>query len=267
MNYHDYHCHLLPGLDDGPKDLAESVDMASVLCSLGFTAVVCTPHLVKGTFENDVGKVQDAVATLQETLTKNKIVLTLHPSVEYRLDEHLLSLLDYSMPVRENVVLIELPRYLQPEKLLEFAYTIIQQKKLRPMIAHPERHTLFDDVSENGKLRDFLVTLSSGLKSLRTNLKSRDRDENRKDFLVERLHQMGCFFQGNIGSFAGIYGEQVRKRALRLLQMGFYDCLGTDAHCSHNLAVWLDEGMKVVARAIGEERLTSLLRPLEAPVS
>ena len=41
----DIHCHILPGIDDGPKDLEGSLEMARAAVSAGITTVVATPHL------------------------------------------------------------------------------------------------------------------------------------------------------------------------------------------------------------------------------
>ena len=47
----DFHCHILPGLDDGPAHIDESVAMAAALRDAGFRTIYCTPHLIKGCFE------------------------------------------------------------------------------------------------------------------------------------------------------------------------------------------------------------------------
>jgi protein-tyrosine phosphatase len=49
----DFHCHILPGLDDGPKTIEEYIDMAEALQNAGFTAVYCTPQLIKVAYEAD----------------------------------------------------------------------------------------------------------------------------------------------------------------------------------------------------------------------
>ena len=41
----DIHCHILPGIDDGPSDMNESIEMASVAAAAGITTIVATPHL------------------------------------------------------------------------------------------------------------------------------------------------------------------------------------------------------------------------------
>jgi protein-tyrosine phosphatase len=41
----DLHCHILPGIDDGPKDLETSLGLARLLAEEGVRTVVATPHL------------------------------------------------------------------------------------------------------------------------------------------------------------------------------------------------------------------------------
>jgi protein-tyrosine phosphatase len=80
---------------------------------------------------------------------------------------------------------------------------------------------------------------------------------------------MGCRFQGNIGSFAGIYGSSVRETALQYLREGVYDRLGSDAHRPDQLDTWLPEGLGVIRDCVGQAGLKVLLRhqKLKAPVT
>ena len=41
----DLHCHLLPGIDDGPRSMSDAVTMARAAVAAGTTAMVCTPHM------------------------------------------------------------------------------------------------------------------------------------------------------------------------------------------------------------------------------
>ncbi len=47
----DLHCHMLPGIDDGPRDLATSLAMARVAVDDGITLTACTPHIYPGLYE------------------------------------------------------------------------------------------------------------------------------------------------------------------------------------------------------------------------
>lgn len=261
----DYHCHLIPGLDDGPSDIQEAVEMAQILASFGFSGVVCTPHLVKGAYDNKPELIQTAISELRETLYSSVISLTLHASIEYYLDEYLLSSLDDPLCIGENFILVEAHRSVQPSFLGDLVYQIITRKRLLPLIAHPERYDLVDAALSQARQGGFLKSFwhwKQGSKA-QSDQQPALYPSAEADFL-STLQEMGCLFQGNIGSFAGIYGDQVRKRAIRLLKMGFYDCLGTDAHKPKGLAGWLNDGMKIIRQEIGHAELARLLRPLES---
>ena len=45
----DIHTHILPGLDDGPQDIAGSMALARCYENVGITTVVATPHFLPGT--------------------------------------------------------------------------------------------------------------------------------------------------------------------------------------------------------------------------
>lgn len=258
IKYYDCHCHILPDLDDGPKTIDESVEMANILCHLGFTDIVCTSHFLKGTYQNDPVKIRESALVLQNILYERNIPITLHASAEYRLDEHLIQLLDYPLPIENNIILIELPQYIQYDNLLEIIFRIIVEKKLRPLIAHPERQDHFDDIDER-RIRYGLSSLTARLKSKYMKYKNHGCGEKRESILLATLRQMGCLFQANIGSFAGAYGKQVQNRALRILRAGFYDCLGSDAHGKKWLEHRIGKGMEIVEKAIDENKLSSML--------
>ena len=78
--------------------------------------------------------------------------------------------------------------------------------------------------------------------------------------LVLELRDAGCRFQGNLGSFAGYYGPDVKERALLFLQHGVYSCVGSDAHRVQDLSDLLKKGYQAVTAAIGEQEAKRLLR-------
>jgi protein-tyrosine phosphatase len=261
----DFHCHILPALDDGPGSINESIEMARVLSSLGFNEIYCTPHLMKGVFDNNKERIEMAVLDLKTALDENGIDVTLHAAVEYCLDEFLLDSLDQPITMGGNVVLVEAYRQVEPQFLAETLYKVIVLEHLRPLIAHPERYDMFDAILPERRRQRF-----SGLWPW--NWKFPDLVDRREYSFhddaetLNSLRSMGCLFQGNIGSFAGIYGERIKLRALRMLEMGLYDHLGTDAHKARKLAAWLDSGLKIVEQEIGTDGLNRLLSPPEVPV-
>jgi protein-tyrosine phosphatase len=248
----DCHCHLLPGLDDGPAEIQEAVEIAQVLVSFGFSDVYCTPHLMTGVYKSTPEMIRHGASTLQKVLDADGIPLRIHTAAEYYLDEYLLNALATPLPLSSDILLIEIPSHIQPTVLKEILYRLIARNRLRPLIAHPERCDVL--------ALDTPKPFGKWFKILEGRKHSSTSSDDLPLFL--QLKEMGCLFQGNIGSFAGIYGELVMAHSHRLLDQGMYDCLGTDAHHSSGLEQWLIQGMRAVARKIGNEGLRRLLRPL-----
>ena len=246
----------MPDLDDGAADMAEAVAMALILVEAGFTEVCCTPHAIKGVYDSTPGKVRETLAALQRALDKSDIHLTITAGMEYYFDEFLLSRLPDSLPVVDpKLVLIESPIQANAEYLAESAYQVVLHG-FTPLIAHPERCILFA-ASEKPKTSSYNV-LNSFFKV--PNPKSKIQNPKLDGpCLLDYLKSIGCLFQGNIGSFAGIYGPRVQKCAVQYLEGGLYNCLGSDAHSSRHLAGMLEYGLREVERHMGTERLQELL--------
>ena len=195
----DCHCHILPGLDDGARNIEESVSLAGRQVNWGFRRAVCTSHRV-GKYPNVPDAVIAACEMLQKELDSRGIPLELTPSMEYRLiPETWPDTLKnkWLLPWEGNHILIELPIHkasrignIVPEdeikRLLDMGY--------QPVLAHPERYLYLDA----------------------------DR--------YRSLKAAGALFQRNVGSPEGLYGDAVSLRAKELMAGGFYDLIGTDLH-------------------------------------
>ncbi len=223
QNCIDWHCHILPGLDDGARSPDESVAMATVLRDAGYSTVYCTPHLIKGCYEASNREVREAVAALQARLDTLGIPLRLLPGREYYLDEFLAEHLQDPLPLGDTrFLLIEIPNHILPDFAREGCYRICRNG-YTPMIAHPERCRLLDPVPPNTQERSIWGSLfNSKLKTQNSKLEEAS--------LLGYLKDLGCAFQGNLGSFSGRYGERVRQAAGRLREAGGYTHFGSDAH-------------------------------------
>jgi len=217
----DFHCHILPGLDDGPKTIEESIEMAEALQNAGFTAVYCTPHLIKSIYEANNESVMASLVALQSRLNNENISLELFPGREYYLDEFLSEYLENPLPLGgTNFIMLEIPINISPELIKEACFQI-KRRGFIPMIAHPERCGIFGMPQKREKSW-FRFT------------ESQRNDKNSKQYkssrLVEYLKDIGCAFQGNLGSFLGLYGSQAQKTANSLRKMEIYTHYGTDLH-------------------------------------
>ena len=73
----DLHSHLLPGIDDGSKDLAMSLAMARMASSEGISTIACTPHILPGVYNNSGAAIRRAVTRLAESLIEAGIPISL----------------------------------------------------------------------------------------------------------------------------------------------------------------------------------------------
>ena len=221
----DWHCHILPGIDDGPATMEESVEMGRALRKAGFTTVYCTPHLIRGSFDADNGAVIKAVAALQARLEAEDIPLQLLPGREYYLDEFLLDYLKDPLPLGDTkYLLIEIPNHMSLAYVKETCYRI-RCSGFTPMIAHPERCHLLVPKTQH--------TDRKGLWGLLFNSKLETRNSKPADnSLLAYLQEIVCQFQGNLGSFAGMYGGRVKRSAEKLRELGIYSHFGSDLHAA-----------------------------------
>ncbi len=223
----DWHCHILPALDDGPETLNESLEMARILAFAGFRQVCCTPHCLLGRYDTRPSQVSQAVAVLQGALQRADIPLTLIPGMEYALDEYFPVLLDDPRCLGDSrLLLVEAPRK-TPKTLIQENIRRILQRGLIPLLAHPERSPCLYHRS----------SLWGDLAGLFQKARHDGEDEaTAKSFsFVQELKNMGCLFQGNLPSFAGRYGLRIERRTQLFLERGLYRCFGSDGHRAETL--------------------------------
>jgi len=242
----DYHCHLLPALDDGATDLQESLAMARILADFGFSTVYCTPHRIKGCFENDPQRVEKATDSLQRLLSQAGLDLRLLPGTEHYLDEFLLDQMPNALTLAHRYLLVEVPFRSGPE-MLPAVVEGLGKRGLTPLFAHPERCNAFAPPLREEGGRRFPFALK------------RQKTPDLTGSLILKLRDTGCRFQGNLGSFAGFYGSEVKQRAILFLKHGVYSCLGSDAHRSERLSSLLLAGFQTVVETVGEEAAQQLL--------
>lgn len=260
----DWHCHVLPNLDDGAKSLTESLAIAEILAEAGFTNVHCTPHSISGSYEASSVRIRQATLELQEAICKAGIPLRVFAGSEYYCDEFLPARLHDPLPLGDsNMILMEAPLQATPTLLSSIAYHV-SLSGFTPLFAHPERCPLLNS-TEKAEFNSRSI-LGSILRFANAKLKTKISAPNLEPGtsnieydLSSLLRSIGCRFQGNLGSFAGIYGERVRKAAIKNIQNNLYDCLGSDTHASRGLSDWLQRGLREVESHVGADGLAALL--------
>ena len=236
----DWHCHILPAIDDGPETLAESLEMARILAAVGFRQVHCTPHAILGRFDNRPSQVRKATVLLQKELDATGIPLSLSPGMEYYLDEYFPVLLERPQTLGDSrMLLVEIPSQASAELVLDNIERILQRGYV-PLLAHPERSALlYREGSPLKGLLQRLLVLPSGPAT-------GDEDSIVAALWME-LQDKGSLFQGNLPSLSGYYGRRVQRRAESHLEGGLYHCFGSDGHGAESLQAQLLPALQALA--------------------
>ncbi len=236
----DWHCHILPSVDDGAADMGQSVAMASALSAAGYDTVYCTPHMMRGSYEVSNEVVRLKTWELQERLEQERIPLKLIPGREYCLDEYLIDLLAEPITLGENrQVLIELLPNSSAEMVRHLMYGVVRAGFV-PVVAHPERSPLLEVPVLKKNRRGFLSFFSNMFTGADDEYDGA-LPESSGNGLLDYLRDLGCCFQGNLGSFSGYYGSKVMAVAQTMKQIGIYDRFGTDLHSPDNVAAILGQ--------------------------
>lgn len=198
LGFVDIHSHLLPGIDDGSKNLEESIQLISEMSSFGIQNFITTPHVLGSVWPNSTDVILDKLDLLQEELEKqNMSFIKINTAAEYMLDEQFDKLLKARdlLTLKEDFLLVEMSYFNAPVNLFEILFDI-QLAGYRPILAHPERYNFYHNRFE----------------------------------MYHKLKEAGCAFQINLLSLTGYYGESVKKTAEKLIESNLIDYAGSDTH-------------------------------------
>ncbi|MFZ1153955.1 MAG: CpsB/CapC family capsule biosynthesis tyrosine phosphatase [Solirubrobacteraceae bacterium] len=192
----DLHCHLLPGIDDGPATIEDSLELAEAFVSAGTNTVAATPH-VNPRFPNSHETIASGVAVLGVALADAGIPLQVMAGAEIDL-QYGLALDDSSLRSLALAggpwLLIEAPHQLHPKVETSVLELIVRGHRV--LLAHPERSPVF--------LRD--------------------------PTSLRRLVEAGVRTQITASSLAGRFGGAVQRYAEEILRAGVLHTVASDAH-------------------------------------
>ena len=89
----DIHCHIVPNIDDGSKNMNESVSMANTAARDGTKSLIATPHQLGANSRVTVTAIRDGVALLQEKLQVEEVDVAVRPGADVRIAPELPELL------------------------------------------------------------------------------------------------------------------------------------------------------------------------------
>ncbi len=207
----DMHCHLLPQVDDGSRSLEESLEVLKTIKAVGFEEVRLTPHFQTPRFVNDEDDITRRFANFCNEVDRYRDEMDLPRLVavsgEYRIDDGFKDYFDsgrmLTLPFdidgrgsnTKGLLLTEFSLH-QPRLGGKEAIFDCQMAGYDVILAHPERYPYYDRYSKK----------------------------------LEQLKEQGVYFQVNILSLEGFYGDLAKKNAYNFIENGWVEFLGTDAH-------------------------------------
>lgn len=196
--YHtDVHCHILPGVDHGAKNIQNGIELLKADMDMGIDRVILTSHVTSETFENTPETLQAAFDTFKAAVDEAGLDIEMHLSAEYRIDDYWQK--EYAaghiIPMPGNYILLE-NSFVQELIGSDQMMFDLMCKGYKPILAHPERYPYWA--------------------------------HNRERY--EKMHNTNLKFQINILSFTGYFGSSARNTANWLVKNGMVDMLGSDMH-------------------------------------
>ena len=193
----DLHCHLLPGIDDGPADIEGSLELARAASAAGTRTIVATPH-VSARYRNDAATIARLVEELNRRFAAEEIAIEVRRGAEVALT----SALEMAPEQLAGLglgggswLLIE-PPFTPAASGIDSILLDILARGHRVVLAHPERCPAFQ----------------------------------RDPAVLEAVIRAGVITSITAGSLSGRFGREVRRFALALARDGLVHNVASDAH-------------------------------------
>jgi protein-tyrosine phosphatase len=217
----DLHCHILPNVDDGPKDLAESVEMAKQAVQQGIKTIIATPHHRNEKYENNGQTIFRQVEEFNRVLKNENLDLTVLPGQEARIFGEMVEALETGeiLPLNQGkYVFVELPSGHVPRYTGQLLFDI-QLKGFVPVIVHPERN---QEIVENPEV-------------------------------LYQLVKKGALTQVTASSVSGHFGKSIKKFSLQLIEANLTHFVASDAHNTSSRGFKMVEAYDAIAKYFGVE--------------
>lgn len=223
----DLHMHIVPGVDDGSRNIRESLLMIELAEKQGITDIFCTSH--NGYCVEDGEKYLEAYTALVNAAEQKKIGVRLHKGCEVLCAGDYIDDIIYGLDIGafqtladSRYVLIELYSNTKPSEALLIIKSLIEHR-YKPIIAHMERNY---------------------------NITGR---------MVGLLIQNGAMIQVNAISLDDEQDQEIKERARELLRNGYVHFIGSDSHRIDHRPPNLASGMQYILQSVDEKYAEAIL--------
>lgn len=221
----DLHCHILPGIDDGPKTWDEAIALGERLIAQGVTTAIATPHHLHPQFPECLEQKRESLRQALEQEFAGR--LRVCPGAEVQLVpevKHLLHRRDLFLN-GSRYLLVEFPHGFVPHGIEHLVFELTSRGVV-PLIAHPERNRQFREQPER----------------------------------LAELIRLGCYSQSDAPSVVGDYGRRVKRTVLAWIERGLVHIIASDAHGVTVRPAKLDQAVAEVKKTFGTDVARALFR-------
>jgi protein-tyrosine phosphatase len=226
----DLHCHLLPGIDDGPQSLQQSIELCRAAVRDGITHAIATPHIYPGRWENTAISIEAELVALKTALAELRIPLQVGFAAEVRLTDQIMRQIEceeipfYGEVDGYSVMLLEFPHgHIIPGS--DQVVRWLMDRKIRPILAHPERN----------------------------------RHIMRNPAELEPFVEAGCWLQLTAASVTGAFGEKAFSLACGLLAADIVKVVASDSHNLTGRQPAMSGAYEFVSDRFGKHRARELM--------
>ncbi|UTR10567.1 hypothetical protein MM300_22330 [Evansella sp. LMS18] len=249
----DIHNHILPGLDDGPKNWEETIMLAKQAAETGITHVIATPHHKHKHgghyYVNEPENINILTEKANKLIKKHGINLSIHPGIEFHIHRDILADLEekpgdfLTLNNTLKYMLIEPPCSYYPEHTMDLSLRL-KQKGIIPVLAHPERNKIirrnpeivYELVSEGVLIQVTADSITGSGRRLK-NFSHHLLDHNLVHFIasdahhyVKRKFKLVSAYEYIGVNYSSGYREYLERNAVHLLK-------GTDIKPFHPLSI------------------------------
>lgn len=223
----DTHLHILPGVDDGPETLEQSLALARALVQEGVHTAIATPHYNDEFQRRGAAEIRERVFALQQALHQQSIPLRVLAGHEALIAPGLVEDIRAGRLATLNgsrYLLLELwTAHWLPET--ERVIFELRSAGITPVLAHPERYRFFQKEPER----------------------------------LAVLLRQGVLAQITASSLVGMQGRTAQHTAEMLLKKGLVHIIASDAHGLHKRPPAISEGLRRATKLIGAGNVQRLI--------
>ncbi len=223
----DIHSHILPGLDDGAKNMTDTLQIVRQLHEAGFKTIFATPHVLEGKEFLHPAEILTGIEQVQKCVAEAGIPVDILPGAENYIFPDLAKWVQagklLTLGNTGKYLLVELPM-LEIPHYTDQVFFELQVLGMTPVLAHPERYRGLYEEPER---------------------------------LIEWASK-GILFQLDLRSVSGRYGSLPQQLAERMLRSDLIHFIGSDAHRASRSEQTYLETLQSVEEQVGKSRLEEL---------